>query len=499
MPFCCIWCTLYKLIDFVYYYPYEICIVRLADEEQKVVAKNGREKALDVALANLTKRFGEGAIMRLGEATHLNIETIPTGSLALDYALGAGGIPRGRVTEVYGPEGAGKTTLAQHIVAEAQKRGGTAAFIDMEHALDPSYAQLCGVDVDNLLISQPDTGEQALEIAETLIRSGAVDIIVVDSVAALVPRAELEGEMGDSHVGLQARLMSQALRKITGSCARTGTMVLFINQLRMKIGVMFGSPETTTGGNALKFYASARLDVRRIGKVKSGEEVTGNRTRVKVVKNKLAATFRQTEFDLIHGRGISRAGEVLDLAVEAKLVGKRGSWYSVGEESIGQGREAAMRHLEENPELLESLRVELLADAGIIERPEEDEELLILKSNLPFADHEILRYVVEFLQAAHQADERYSVRDGINIARYALKRISGVRDLAMDGREGVGMIHYLKEAAAMILDEPAAEYFSGLVEKIKPFSRILRCRGYSQFTSRRARSGKRGSGTNEGN
>jgi len=335
-----------------------------------------RRASVELALRTIEKSYGKGAIMRLGdEGANTAVPVISTGSLGLDIALGAGGLPRGRIVEIYGPESSGKTTLALHVVAEAQKAGGICAFVDAEHALDVNYARKLGVVTDELLVSQPDYGEQALEIADMLVKSSAVDIIVVDSVAALVPKAELEGEMGDSHVGLHARLMSQALRKITGSCARTGTMVVFINQIRMKIGVMFGSPETTTGGNALKFYASARLDVRRIGQVKSGDQTIGNRTRVKVVKNKLAAPFRQTEFDLIHGRGISLSGEVLDLAVEGKLVGKRGSWYSVGTESIGQGREAAMRHMEENPELLESLRTELLADAGIIARPEEDEEV----------------------------------------------------------------------------------------------------------------------------
>jgi len=313
------------------------------------MAKDGREKALDVALANLTKRFGEGAIMRLGEATHLEIEAIPTGALALDRALGVGGIPRGRVTEIYGPEGAGKTTLAQHIVAEAQKRGGTAAFIDMEHALDPAYAQLCGVQVEELLISQPDTGEQALEIAETLIRSGAVDVIVVDSVAALVPRAEIEGEMGDSHPGLQARLMSQALRKLSGAIKQSNTALLFTNQLREKIGVMFGNPETTSGGRALKFYASVRLDIRRIQSIKEKGEVIGNRTRVRVTKNKVAPPFRVAEFDIMYDEGISQAGDLLDMAVEVEVIEKRGSYYYRDGESMAQGRENAKQFLRENP------------------------------------------------------------------------------------------------------------------------------------------------------
>jgi len=319
------------------------------------MAKDGREKALDVALANLTKRFGEGTVMRLGEATHLEIETIPTGSLALDRALGAGGIPRGRVSEVYGPEGSGKTTLAQHIVAEAQKRGGTAAFIDMEHALDPSYAQLCGVDVDEMLISQPDTGEQALEIAETLIRSGAVDVIVVDSVAALVPRAEIEGEMGASHPGLQARLMSQALRKLSGAIKQSNTALLFTNQLREKIGVMFGSPITTSGGRALKFYASVRLDIRRIQSIKDKGEVIGNRTRVRVTKNKVAPPFRVAEFDIMYNEGISKAGDLLDMAVELEVIEKRGSYYYYEGENLAQGRENAKQFLREHPDVADQV------------------------------------------------------------------------------------------------------------------------------------------------
>jgi recombination protein RecA len=316
---------------------------------------NGRGKALDVALANLTKRFGEGTIMRLGEATHLKVEIIPTGSLALDHALGVGGIPRGRVIEIYGPEGAGKTTLAQHIVAEAQRRGGVAAFIDMEHALDPTYAARCGVDVENLLISQPDTGEQALEIAETLIRSGAVDVVVVDSVAALVPRAEIEGEMGDSHPGLQARLMSQALRKLSGAVKQSNTALVFTNQLREKIGVMYGNPETTSGGRALKFYASVRLDVRRITAIKDRGEVIGNRTRVRVTKNKVAPPFRVVEFDIMYDEGISKAGDLLDVAVELGVIDKRGSYYYYGEESLAQGRENAKQLLRETPDVTDEI------------------------------------------------------------------------------------------------------------------------------------------------
>jgi recombination protein RecA len=315
----------------------------------------GRQKALDVALANLTKRFGDGAIMRLGEATHLHVEIIPTGSLALDHALGVGGIPRGRVIEIYGPEGAGKTTLAQHIVAEAQKRGGVAAFIDMEHALDPAYAARCGVDVENLLISQPDTGEQALEIAETLIRSGAVDVVEVDSVAALVPRAEIEGEMGDSHPGLQARLMSQALRKLSGAVKQSNTALIFTNQLREKIGVMFGNPVTTSGGRALKFYASVRLDIRRITAIKDRGEVIGNRTRVRVTKNKVAPPFRVVEFDIMYDEGISKAGDLLDMAVELGVIDKRGSYYYYDDENLAQGRENAKQFLRETPDVTDEI------------------------------------------------------------------------------------------------------------------------------------------------
>ena len=317
----------------------------------------GKDKALETALANLTKRFGEGTVMRLGEASHLHIETIPTGSLALDAALGAGGIPRGRVTEVYGPEGAGKTTLCQHIVAQAQRLGGVVAFVDMEHALDPIYAARCGVDVEELLISQPDTGEQALEIAETLIRSGAIDMVVIDSVAALVPRAEIEGEMGDSHPGLQARLMSQALRKLSGAVKQSNTALIFTNQLREKIGVMFGSPETTSGGRALKFYASVRIDIRRIAAIKEKGEVIGNRTRVRVTKNKVAPPFRVAEFDINYDEGISRAGDLLDMAVELDVVEKRGSYYYRDDESMAQGRENAKQFLRDNPEVADAIEV----------------------------------------------------------------------------------------------------------------------------------------------
>ena len=310
-----------------------------------------KKTVLDKALKDIVKRYGEGSIMRLGQAKHMAVDVIPTGSLSLDIALGVGGIPRARITEIYGPESSGKTTICQHLVAEAQKLGGTAAFIDMEHALDPVYAAKCGVNVDELLISQPDTGEQALEIAETLVRSGAVDIVVIDSVAALVPRSEIEGDMGDPTMGTQARLMSQAMRKLSGAINQTGTAVVFTNQLRQKIGVMFGNPETTTGGNALKFYASVRLDVRRIQSIKVGAEITGNRTRVRVVKNKVAAPFRTAEFDIMYNEGISRIGDILDLGAELDIIEKRGSWYSYGDLRLGQGRENTKEYLQQNPEL----------------------------------------------------------------------------------------------------------------------------------------------------
>ncbi len=354
------------------------------------MSDNGRDKALETALASLTKRFGEGAIMRLGEATHLHVDIIPTGALSLDRALGVGGVPRGRVTEIYGPEGAGKTTLCQHIVAEAQKRGGTAAFIDMEHALDPAYAALCGVDVENLLISQPDTGEQALEIAEALIRSGAIDIVVIDSVAALVPRAEIEGEMGDSHPGLQARLMSQALRKLSGAVKQSNTALVFTNQLREKIGVMFGNPETTSGGRALKFYATVRLDVRRISAIKEKGDVIGNRTRVRVTKNKVAPPFRVAEFDIMYDEGVSRSGDLLDIATELEVVEKRGSYYYRDGESMAQGRENAKQYLRDNPDVADQLEAlvreqlalegapPLLEDDGHLEADEEPEAETLL-------------------------------------------------------------------------------------------------------------------------
>jgi recombination protein RecA len=314
-----------------------------------------RQIALDKALDDITKRYGDGTIMRLGESHLLDVDVIPTGSLSLDIALGTGGIPRGRITEIYGPESSGKTTISQHIVAEAQRLGGTCAFVDMEHALDPSYASRCGVDVDSLLISQPDMGEQALEITETLVRSGAVDIIVIDSVAALVPRAEIEGDMGDSPMGMQARLMSQALRKLSGAIKQTNTAVVFTNQLRQKIGVMFGNPETTSGGMALKFYSSVRLDVRRIQSIKLGSEIIGNRTRVRVVKNKVAPPFRTAEFDIMYDEGISKSGDILDLATELSLIDKRGSFYSYGDIRLGQGRENAKGFLRENPDIMKEI------------------------------------------------------------------------------------------------------------------------------------------------
>jgi recombination protein RecA len=326
-----------------------------------------KSKALDAALSQIERAFGKGSIMRLGQNEQVvEIETIPTGSLGLDIALGVGGLPRGRIIEIYGPESSGKTTLALHTVAEAQKRSGICAFVDAEHALDPVYARKLGVDLENLLISQPDTGEQALEICDTLVRSGAIDVLVIDSVAALTPRAEIEGEMGDSLPGLQARLMSQALRKLTASISRSNTMVIFINQIRMKIGVMFGSPETTTGGNALKFYASVRLDIRRIGSVKDRDEVVGNQTRVKVVKNKLAPPFKQVEFDIMYGEGVSKTGELIDLGVKAGVVEKSGAWFSYNSQRLGQGRENAKGFLRDNPEIAQEIELALRQNAGLI-------------------------------------------------------------------------------------------------------------------------------------
>ena len=335
-----------------------------------------KKKALDAALGQIERAFGKGSVMKMGQEPIAAIEAIPTGSLGLDVALGIGGLPRGRVIEVYGPESSGKTTLTLHVVAEAQKMGGVAAFIDAEHALDPAYAGKLGVDIDELLISQPDTGEQALEIADTLVRSGAVDILVVDSVAALTPKAELEGEMGDSLPGLQARLMSQALRKLTGSISKSNCMVIFINQIRMKIGVMFGSPETTTGGNALKFYSSVRLDIRRIGALKDRDEVIGNHTRVKVVKNKVAPPFKQVEFDILYGEGISKTGEILDMGVDAGIVEKAGSWFSYNGERVGQGRNNARNFLIENPDICNEIEMKIRAHAGLVVPDDANKDLI---------------------------------------------------------------------------------------------------------------------------
>ncbi|MEO1475407.1 MAG: recombinase RecA [Pseudomonadota bacterium] len=353
--------------------------LKLVDEVSGV----DKQKALETALGNIERSFGKGSIMRLGDQQALDIEAVSTGSLGLDIALGIGGLPKGRVIEIYGPESSGKTTLSLHVVAEAQKSGGVCAFVDAEHALDPAYAAKLGVDLDDLLISQPDTGEQALEIADTLVRSGAVDVLVVDSVAALTPRAELEGEMGDSLPGLQARLMSQALRKLTGSIAKSNCMVIFINQIRMKIGVMFGSPETTTGGNALKFYSSVRLDIRRIGAIKDRDEVIGNQTRVKVVKNKVAPPFRVVEFDIIYGEGISKTGELIDLGVKSEVVDKSGSWYSYNGERIGQGREKTRQFLKDNPAIADSIEEAVRRKAGLL-----SEEMLTAGETLEDGDDE---------------------------------------------------------------------------------------------------------------
>jgi recombination protein RecA len=336
--------------------------------------KSEKAKALDLAITQIERQFGKGSIMKLGsDQAKIAVAVISTGSIGLDAALGVGGIPRGRVTEIYGPESSGKTTLALHIIAEAQKTGGAVAFIDAEHALDPVYSRRLGVDIDNLLVSQPDTGEQALEIAETLVRSGAVDVIVIDSVAALVPRAEIEGEMGDSHMGLQARLMSQALRKLTGTISKSKTSVVFINQIRMKLGVMFGNPETTTGGKALKFYASVRLDIRRVGSVKSGDQTIGNRTRVRVVKNKLAPPFRDSEFDIIYGEGISREMELLDLATDHGVLSKSGTWFSYGDERLGQGRENVRLFLKEHPDVTQKIERQLREALGLIKTEKKEE------------------------------------------------------------------------------------------------------------------------------
>ena len=326
-----------------------------------------KSKALDAAVAQIERAFGKGSIMRMGARPDgQNVDVVPTGSLGLDLALGIGGLPRGRIIEIYGPESSGKTTLALHVIAEAQKRGGACAFIDAEHAMDPTYARKLGVDLDNLLISQPDAGEQALEIADTLVRSGAIDVLVVDSVAALVPRAELEGEMGDSHMGLHARLMSQALRKITGSVSKSKCILIFLNQIRMKIGVMFGNPETTTGGNALKFYASVRLEIRRTGQIKERDEVVGNQTRVKVVKNKMAPPFRQVEFDIMYGEGVSRTGELLDLGIKAGVVEKSGSWFSYSSQRVGQGRENAKQFLRDHPDIADAIEAKVREQGGVV-------------------------------------------------------------------------------------------------------------------------------------
>ncbi len=335
-----------------------------------------RDRAIDLAIGQIERQFGKGSIMKLGESHSRTVESIPTGSIALDLALGIGGIPRGRITEIYGPESSGKTTLALHVIAEAQNLGGIAAYIDAEHALDPAYSERLGVNLEELLISQPDTGEQALEIVETLVRSGALDVIVIDSVAALVPKAEIDGDMGDSHVGLQARLMSQALRKLTGAISRSKTAVIFINQLRTKIGVMFGNPETTTGGNALKFYASTRLDIRRIETIKSGQDSIGSRVRVKVVKNKVAPPFRQAEFDIMYNEGISITGSILDVATDLEIVRKQGAWFYFGEERLGQGRENAKEFLKHNVDLLEEIRGRIKAGSPEFQEPVEDGELV---------------------------------------------------------------------------------------------------------------------------
>ena len=351
--------------------------VAMAD---KKTSDTGKKKALDAALMQIQKKFGQGAIMKMGEAPDMQVELFPTGSISLDIALGIGGVPRGRVIEIYGPESSGKTTLALHMLASAQAAGGEVAFIDAEHALDPTYAEKLGLNIDKLMVAQPSNGEQALEITETLVRSNAVDAIVVDSVAALVPRAEIEGEMGDSHVGLQARLMSQALRKLTGAVARSKCTVIFINQIRMKIGVMFGNPETTTGGRALKFYASLRLDVRRIASIKDGEDVVGSRTRVKVVKNKIAPPFKKCEFDIMHGEGISKTGELIDLGLEKDIVTRRGTWYSIDGTQIGQGRENAKKYLAANPEAADSLNLKLRKAYGLISAEEKKETAKEAKS-----------------------------------------------------------------------------------------------------------------------
>tara|TARA_B100001123_G_scaffold392260_2_gene471275 strand:+ start:577 stop:1689 length:1113 start_codon:yes stop_codon:yes gene_type:complete len=354
---------------------------KVIENNNKDMDKETRNKALDATVSLIEKNYGKGSIMKLGSNKKIDIESISTGSLGLDIALGIGGVPKGRVVEIYGPESSGKTTLATHIVAESQKNGGNCAFIDAEHALDPAYAKKLGVKLEELLISQPDTGEQGLEIADSLIKSGGIDVLVIDSVAALVPRAELEGDMGDSLPGLQARLMSQALRKLTSSIAQSNTLVVFINQLRMKIGVMFGSPETTTGGNALKFYASVRLDIRRIGAIKDKDEIIGNQTRVKIVKNKVAPPFKVVEFDIMYGEGISKLGELVDLGVKAEIIDKSGSWYSYKNNKIGQGRENVKNYLKENPNIAREIENKILENAGIVEKAMMEGEAKSTKKN----------------------------------------------------------------------------------------------------------------------
>ena len=394
-----------------------------------------RSKALATALAQIDKNFGKGSVMRLGDDTRPPVSVIPTGSVALDVALGVGGLPRGRIIEVYGPESSGKTTVALHAVASAQRAGGNAAFIDAEHALDPVYAKALGVDIDNLLVSQPDTGEQALEITDMLVRSGGLDIIVIDSVAALVPKAEIEGEMGDSHVGLQARLMSQALRKITGALSSTGTTAIFINQLREKIGVFFGNPETTTGGKALKFYASVRLDVRRIGGLKDGDQPVGNRTRVKVVKNKMAPPFKQAEFDILYGQGISREGSLLDLGVDNGVVRKSGAWFTYGEDQLGQGKENARNFLKDNPQLAAEIEEKILAALGIGEpgrKAREAEEIAAAEAAVAAAAIPVDSNDATATSAVKSARGRGKRTTGSDKASKASKAVKAAKDAAAE-------------------------------------------------------------------
>ena len=394
-----------------------------------------RSKALATALAQIDKSFGKGSVMRLGDESRPPVSVIPTGSVALDVALGVGGLPRGRIIEVYGPESSGKTTVALHAVASAQRAGGNAAFIDAEHALDPVYAKALGVDIDNLLVSQPDTGEQALEITDMLVRSGGLDIIVIDSVAALVPKAEIEGEMGDSHVGLQARLMSQALRKITGALSSTGTTAIFINQLREKIGVFFGNPETTTGGKALKFYASVRLDVRRIGGLKDGDQPVGNRTRVKVVKNKMAPPFKQAEFDILYGQGISREGSLLDLGVDNGVVRKSGAWFTYGEDQLGQGKENARNFLKDNPQLAAEIEEKILAALGIGEpgrKAREAEEIAAAEAAVAAAAIPVDSNDATATSAVKSARGRGKRTTGSDKASKASKAVKAAKDAAAE-------------------------------------------------------------------